>query len=319
MKWLERMKSWFFKPADPQKLSIQNDRFGYALQGKPKFLLRPWIEKLIAKTVMPEDQQRLLDEFSQRGTVVYAIKYRSQLDLVYLTLRLYQLGLPAPGFVYDLHPYAWQPRWYAIKIMVFHFYQMLRRWRLPNPDTSGYYKEKILSNVPGLLFLLGEKGYYQRTVLAGDDPLQQLFQIQKEHDRPIFVVPAVLLYTRDPGKERRGLWETFLGHREYPGPIRKLLSFFRGYATAVLEIGEPLDLQKDPSGTLRGPQRASQTAVSTAAGDDRRGGYHQTGRCRAHHQEQTGTQRNHPQPPAAGHLYAAEGALRQSGAVEGTP
>jgi glycerol-3-phosphate O-acyltransferase len=244
MKWVERMKSWFFKPADPHKLSIQNDRFGYALQGKPKFLLRPWIEKLIAKTVMPEDQQRLLDEFSHRGTVVYAIKYRSQLDLVYLTLRLYQLGLPAPGFVYDLHPYAWQPRWYAIKIMAFHFYQMLRRWRLPNPDTNGYYKEKILSNVPGLLFLLGEKGYYQRTVLAGDDPLQQLFQIQKEHDRPIFVVPAVLLYTRDPGKERRGLWETFLGHREYPGPIRKLLSFFRGYATAVLEIGEPLDLQK---------------------------------------------------------------------------
>ncbi|HBD08501.1 MAG TPA: hypothetical protein DCZ69_09585 [Syntrophobacteraceae bacterium] len=244
MKWVERMKRWFVRPTDPNTLTVQNDRFGYALQGKPRFLLRPWIEKLIAKTVMPDDQQRLLHELSQRGTVVYAIKYRSQLDLVYLTLRLQQLGLPAPGFVYDLHPYAWQPQWYSIKLRAFHLYHWLRSWHLPNPYTHGYYRDKISNQVPGLFFLLGEKGYYQRTVLSGEDPLQQLFQTQRESERPIFVVPSVLLYTRDPGKQRRGLWETFLGHREYQGTIRKLLSFFRGYATAVLEIAEPLNLQE---------------------------------------------------------------------------
>jgi glycerol-3-phosphate O-acyltransferase len=243
MKWPEGTKRWFVRTADPGKLSVQTDRFGCALQGKPRFLLRPWIEKLIIKTAMPDDQQRLLEELSQRGTIVYALKYRSQLDFVYLTLRLHQLGLPAPGFVFDYRPYGWQPRWYAIKIILFHFYYFLRNWRLPNPYAQGYYREKVRHGVPGLLFLLGEKGYYQRTVLSGDDPLQHLFQIQREHDRPIFVVPSVLLYTRDPGKERRGLWETFLGQREHPGPIRKLLSFFRGYATAVLEMGEPLNLQ----------------------------------------------------------------------------
>ncbi len=244
MRWLERMKSWFSKPADPGKLTMQNDRFGYALQGKPKFLLRPWIEKLIVKTAMPDDQQRLLDELSQRGTVIYALKYRSQLDLVYLNLRLHQLGLPAPGYVFDYHPYGWQPRWYACKILLYHLYHFVRNWRLPNPYAHGYYHRKVLENVPGLLFLLGEKGYYQRTVLAGNDPLEHLFQIQKDHDRPIYVVPSMLLYTRDPGRERRGLWETFIGQREYPGAIRKLLSFFRGYATAVLEIGEPLNIQE---------------------------------------------------------------------------
>ena len=127
MRWVEWVKRWFVKPVDPNVLTVQNDRYGFALLGKPRFLLRPWIEKLIAKTVMPEDQQRLLHELSQRGTVLYAIKYRSELDFVYLTLRLQQLGLPAPGFVFDLRPYAWQPRWYAIKIRAYHLFQWLFR------------------------------------------------------------------------------------------------------------------------------------------------------------------------------------------------
>jgi len=244
MNWLQKIKGWLIKPRDESVLTVKNDRYGYALQGKPRFLLRPWLEKLIAKTSMPDDQQKKLDELGRRGTIIYALKYRSQLDFVYLALRLYQLGLPAPNFVFDLHPYAWQPRWYAIKILLYHLYSTLRNWQLPNPYADKYYHDKLRGNATGLFFLLGEKGYYQRTVLVGDDALQHLFQTQREVDRPIFVVPLVLLYTRDPGREHRGLMEIFVGQREHPGPTGKLLSFFRGYAKAVLEIGEPLNLQE---------------------------------------------------------------------------
>ena len=58
------------------------------------------------------------------------------------------------------------------------------------------------------------------------------------------MVPLVLLYSRHPVRERRGLQEIFLGQKEQPGLIRKLFAFFQGYSDAVLEVGEPLDLQR---------------------------------------------------------------------------
>ncbi|HQN17757.1 MAG TPA: 1-acyl-sn-glycerol-3-phosphate acyltransferase [Syntrophobacteraceae bacterium] len=192
---------------------------------------------------MSEDQQHLLANLARRGTIVYAIKYRSQLDFVSLSLCLHQLKLPSPSFLFELHPYLWQPRWYALKILGYHLYHFIRQGALPNPYDNGYFEAKIRSKQCGLFFLLGKKGYYRRTVFVGNDPLEHLLKIQEKWEEPIFVVPLVLLYSRHPVRERRGLLDIFLGHKEQPGLLRKTLSLFRGYSDAVLEVGEPLDLQ----------------------------------------------------------------------------
>ncbi len=226
------------------EFSIHQDPYGYAVADKPRCLFQSWFERLVSKTSVPEDQQRLLEGLAQRGSIVYATKYRSQLDFVSLSLRLHQLGLPSPTFIFDLHPYLWQPRWYAVKILAYHLYHFIRKGALPNAYDNGYYEEKIRSGECGLLSLLGEKGYYRRTVYVGNDPLEHLLKIQEKRQEPIFVVPLVLLYSRHPVRERRGLREIFLGQKDQPGLLRKALSLFQGYSDAVLEAGEPLDLQR---------------------------------------------------------------------------
>ena len=223
--------------------TIHQDPYGYAVADKPHCFFQNWVERLISKTSVPEDQQRLLEDLATRGSIVYAIKYRSQLDYVSLCLRLHQLGLPSPTFIFDLHPYLWQPRWYALKLLAYHLYHFIRRGAPPNAYDGGYYEEKINRKECGLFFMLGEKGYYRRTVFVGNDPLEHLLKIQEKREEPIFVVPLVLLYSRHPVRERRGLMEIFLGQKEQPGLIRKVLTFFRGYSDAVLEVGEPLALQ----------------------------------------------------------------------------
>ena len=225
------------------EFTIHQDPYGYAVADKPYCLLQNWVERLISKTSVPEDQQRLLEDLGTRGTIVYAVKYRSQLDYVSLSLRLHQLGLPSPSFIFDLHPYLWQPRWYALKLLGYHLYHFIRRGGPPNAYEGGYFEEKIQRKECGLFFLLGEKGYYRRTVYVGNDPLEHLLKIQEKREEPIFVVPLVLLYSRHPVRERRGLMEIFLGQKEQPGLIRKFLTFFRGYSDAVIEVGEPLDLK----------------------------------------------------------------------------
>jgi glycerol-3-phosphate O-acyltransferase len=223
---------------------VRKDPFGYSIDKKPHFPVQGWFERLVSRISIPEDQQRVIEDLAGRGTIIYAIKYRSQFDFVYISLRLYQLGLPAASFVFDLHPYLWQPRWYAMKILGYHLYHFIRRGSLPNPYEDGYYRKKVQEGLTGLMFLLGKKGYYRRTVLVGNDPLEHLVEIQKETERPIFVVPLMLLYTRHPGRPRRGAMELFLGQREQPGPFRKFLSFMRGYSHAILEVGEALNLQE---------------------------------------------------------------------------
>ncbi len=238
------MFQWLQRTKGEEPLSIRKDPFGYSVDQKPSFLFRGWFEKLISKTFMPEDQQKLLDDLGKKGTLVYAVKYRSQLDFVFLSLRLHQLGLPAPQFLFDLHPYAWQPRWYALKLCGAHLFHYLRNGSLPNPYEGKHYREKVMGGSSGLFFLVGKQGYYERTVRVGNDPLEHLLDIQKQMARPVFIVPLVLLYTRDPGRERRGLLEIFLGQREEQGLLRKVVSFFRSYPNAVLEAGEPLNLQE---------------------------------------------------------------------------
>jgi glycerol-3-phosphate O-acyltransferase len=238
------MRNWWQRLRAKPGLTVRGDPYGLAIDGKPHVFLRPWFERLIGKTSMPEDQQKLLLDLASRGTIIYSIKYRSQFDFVYLTLRLHQLGLPAPSFLFDVRPYLWQPRWYAIKTIGYHIYHYFRRRGLPNPYTGGYYRDKVQQGASGLLHLVGKKGYYQRTVRVGNDPLEHLIEIQKQSERPVFVVPLLLLCTRHPGRQRRGVIEIFMGQREQPGPIRKFLSLMKSYSNAVMEAGEALNLRE---------------------------------------------------------------------------
>lgn len=224
--------------------SLKEDPYGHSVDNRPSFLLRSGFERLVSKTFMPDDQQRALENLAKQGTIVYATEYRSQFDFVYLNLRLHQLGLPAPSFVFDLHPYYWQPWLYLLKVLPFHCYRYLREGELPDPYDGGYYRRKVLEGESGLLFLVGKRGYYQRAVLVKDDPLEHLTDIQRQSERPIFVVPLVLLYSRNPGRERRGFPEVFFRHRERPGLVRKFVSLLRGYSDAALEAGEALNLQE---------------------------------------------------------------------------
>lgn len=223
-------------------LTIRKDRFGYSIDEKPRFILRKWFERTIAKVSVPEDQQKLIEELGRKGRIVYALEYRSQFDFVYLNLKLSQLGVVAPTFMFDVHPYVWQPWWYMLKILPYHLVHYLRQMSLPDPYADGYYRRQIESGKSGVLFLVGKRGYYQRAIRVGNDPLEHLIEIQKQIDDPVFVVPVALLYSRSPDRERRGLQQVFMGHRVRANIIRKFLSTMQGYSNTVLEVGEPLNM-----------------------------------------------------------------------------
>lgn len=215
---------------------------GYECPGKPSVPLQFILDRMIAMGTMPIDQQKTLEELSREGVIIYAIKYRSAFDFLYLKTRLYQLGLPDPVFAFDLKTYRFLPFIRAWKLRIRHFFSFMRGGP-PDPyDTKAYEKHIILGN-PGVMFLLGKEAYLKRALLFGQDPLQLLFEIQKKQEKPIFIVPCSIVYVRHPGKENHSRLFRWSG-RDRVSSIRKLISFIRGYRYAVLEIGEPINLEK---------------------------------------------------------------------------
>lgn len=216
---------------------------GFECPGKPSVPLQFILNRMIAMGTMPLDQQKTLERLAQEGVIIYALKYRSAFDFLYLKTRLYQLGLPDPSFVFDMKTYRFLPFFKAWTLRLKHFFSFLRGGGAPDPYESGSYAKHVLLGNPGVMFLLGKEAYLKRALLFGEDPLQHLIEIQKDIEKPIFIVPCSIVYVRHPGKENSSRLFKWSG-RDRMGSIKKLISFIRGYRYAVLEIGEPVNLKE---------------------------------------------------------------------------
>ncbi len=217
--------------------NTENEIFGCDIPEKPSYLLKPILDRMIKMGTMPVDQQKALEHIAEKGIIIYALKYRSRFDLLYIKTRLFQMGLPHPTFVFDMRTYNFQPFFKAWKLRARHFAHYIRKSSLPNPYEENYFKTQVKAGKTGVMFLLGEEGYYQRAILFGEDPIQHLLDIQKEIETPIFIVPCALIYSRHPAK---GKWFS----RDNTGPVRKAISFLRGFKHAVIEIGDPVNLKE---------------------------------------------------------------------------
>jgi glycerol-3-phosphate O-acyltransferase len=200
--------------------------------------------KLAGKASFLESQQRLLKELEEQGRLVYAAKYRSQLDFLFLNARLSQADLQPPRFAFDMRPVLWLP----VSRVVRSFFSFLRNYlkegAFPNPYSTGEYQALIHSRNPGVLFLVGKAGYYRRVGLKEQDPLHLLLEIQTSMAEPIFILPCLIFHGKAPEKQHKGIVDIFFGDKENPGRVRKLTSFLRNYKNNVLEIAEPLNLQE---------------------------------------------------------------------------
>ncbi len=201
------------------------------------------LHKVAGKASFLENQQRLLKEIEEQGHLIYAAKYRSQLDFLFLNSRLSQAGLQPPVFAFDMRPLFWLPASKAIKLLFSFLHHYFKEGRFPNPYQTGDYRDLILRRVPSVLFLVGKAGYYRRVGLIEQDPLHLLLEVQRRMEKPIILVPSLIFHGKAPQKQHKGIVDIFFGDKERPGSLRKLLSFLRNYKNNILEIAEPLNLK----------------------------------------------------------------------------
>lgn len=194
------------------------------------------------------DEQRVaqLQQLASRGTLVYVHRSRNPVDYLVLSRALPRRQLPLAGFVGGL------------RVGIFHPLARLLRWRLPAnaPDDAVereafLLQECIRRGESALIFLkrpltltnlrpTHRADYVRALIELQRDPGKSLTRDQRE--RPIYLVPQLLVFSQHPGRFTPTLGDTIFGTPDQPGTLRSLLRLVRQRSQARLLVGEPVDL-----------------------------------------------------------------------------
>jgi glycerol-3-phosphate O-acyltransferase len=190
-----------------------------------------------------KDQTTVLQQIEEDAVVVYATKFKSYFEYLFYYTR-YQIDhLPYPQIGFDYQVYFWQPVSRLIKIWLAHIDFFIHRRKFPSPYRSGFIGQALLKNKAGMLSLVGKRGFYRRFIKAKTDPIQYLIELQKSTERPIYIVPQLMFFSKNPHRSIPTLTDIFFGPEDKPGMLRRLFTLFKNPGKVFVEVSEPVNLK----------------------------------------------------------------------------
>lgn len=192
-------------------------------------------------------------EAEQRGPVVYVLLRRSVIDHLALNTVLNRRRLPRSRWANGVTSFWWQPVTEAWRELGARLRAWWRHGSPPDPVASGWLARAVAAGTTTTVFL-EEAGGLPPSPDA--DPLRALIEAQGLTDRPVQIVPILVVWHMAPGVDtaRRGAHDDvpaasnpaadfLLGGLEDPGLLRRLTSLYldRGKG-AFVQAGDAVDL-----------------------------------------------------------------------------
>ena len=224
------------------KDDIEKIDYPVVLDHKPGFFLGWLLYKLFKKVNIDGNMKEALKGMQRKGTIVYANKYSGLLDYLLYHYTFRSRRLPYPKIAFDLNISLVLPLGRLIRILISQVSHFFRYGKVPSPYKTGFYKRAIERRIPSLISLIDPAGFIRSFIHSEKDHLQTLLEIQKEMDRPIFIIPQLILFKKTPEKDYSTLADIFFGYKDQIGLIRKVILFFRHHASTFIDFGRPLDL-----------------------------------------------------------------------------
>ncbi|MBA4369578.1 MAG: hypothetical protein C0403_18290, partial [Desulfobacterium sp.] len=211
---------------------------------KISFLSSAILSFFLTRTKVNQPQISVLKQLGQKGIVVYVNKYKSNFDFLFFYSRYKQLNLPFPeiGFYYRI--LSWQPISRLLMVLLANIQYFFKNFSLPNPFENGYYRDVLLSGKTGFVSLIDKKGFYRRFVKAKTDPIKYLIEIQNNLEKPIYIVPQLILYSNNPRRAEPTLTDIIFGSEEKPGKIKRLFTLLKNPKKVFVDICDPINVKK---------------------------------------------------------------------------
>jgi glycerol-3-phosphate O-acyltransferase len=176
---------------------------------------------------VPREAPRELADLARRGSVVFVMRKAGVLNFLYLAWLLRQLRLPPLRAALGLSG--------------------IMPWLARVRPTRAALEEAIAGGETSVVFLRS----------GGEDPFPLLAGLQRKLGRPIFLVPALLVWARRPQKLKPTLGEILFGTPDAPSRLANAIGFVLNHRQAVLRLGRPSDFagfvaerKDEPDGVL---------------------------------------------------------------------
>jgi glycerol-3-phosphate O-acyltransferase len=221
----------------------EKPHYPFVFDHKPGFFLNWFLYTLFKRVRFDENMTDDLKQMHREGTVVYAIKYRGHLDYLLYHYRFRRSRLPYPKLAFDLNISMFLPLSQLIKVLRYYISYFYKHHTLPSPFKTGFFRDAIQQGTSALLCLVDPKGFARHFIHAEKDPIHFLIETQMGTQRPIYIVPQLILYKKTPEKDQSSLLDIFFGFKENIGFIRKIALFFRHHRRAFIDFGRPLNVK----------------------------------------------------------------------------
>ncbi|MGD8520182.1 MAG: 1-acyl-sn-glycerol-3-phosphate acyltransferase [Desulfobacterales bacterium] len=193
---------------------------------------------------LEESQTAIIEQIEKDAIIVYATKFTNYFEFMFYYRRYQKLGLPFPQIGFEYRLLIWQPVSRLLKILLAHVDYFLRNFKFPDAYKSGYIKGELIDGRCGYLSMVGKKVFYRRFVEARKDPIQYLIETQQSIDRPIYIVPQLMCFTKKPHRTHSTLIDVLFGPEDKPGKIRRVITLFKNPGNVFVEISEPINLKQ---------------------------------------------------------------------------
>jgi len=213
------------------------------LTGRFSWLLNLVFRLLFARVALSDSDHHELRRVAEQGAICYVIRSRSRLEYLLLSFKLRREELPFPVFCHYLSVYLWQSWLTTLRRVVAVIVSVFERKGYPNPYRNGFVRQLIVDRVPTLLPLHHFRGLPLRFSRQRLDPLQELIQIRRDTNRPIMIVPLVIVYGRKPVRETKSILDMIVGPADNPGRIRRVIMFLRNLGNITIKVGEAQELE----------------------------------------------------------------------------
>ncbi len=199
---------------------------------------------LLRRIRLEEHSAEHIRQATQRGTVVYMLHTRSILDWLALNKMLNARRLPLARYTHGVRSTLFQPLLTAVSTA---WGALKRRWANgpePDPMDTGWLAQAMANGMTTCLFAVRPRILGPGRETSGPDAIDILLEAQRLSDKPIQVVPVVVVWRRGPQAVRSEVERFVLGAEDEPGPLQKLAIVLSRSADALVQAGEPLDMQE---------------------------------------------------------------------------
>ena len=221
----------------------KSDHYFCHLPENTGFLSTLILKLFYSGIVVDKKQTRNLEDLHKNGIVVYASKHKSYFLYLFYYIRYRLDGIPFPQIGFDYYVVIWQPISRIIRIVATSLHHIFHNLSLPDPYERGHIRQELIAGRPAFLSLIEKKGFYRRFVKKKTDPIKYLIEVQKTIDRPIYIIPQLMFFDKDPQRSSLNLIDVLFGTKENPGKIRRLIILFKSPGKVFVELSEPVNLK----------------------------------------------------------------------------